>query len=81
MPTTPVVPEAPAQATRHHDRRMRQLDTYIKTPSRYLFAVFKCFKPANLSGPWIIRTRYGPQPEEKAAWSLHVEAPGGSPHG
>ena len=31
--------------------------------------------------PWIIRTRYGPQPEEKAAWSLHVEAPGGSPHG
>ena len=31
--------------------------------------------------PWIIRTRYGPQPEAKAAWSLHVEAPGGSPHG
>ena len=30
---------------------------------------------------WIIRTRYGPQPDEKAAWSLHVEAPGGSPHG
>ena len=24
--------------------------------------------------PWIIRTRYGPQPEEKAACSLHVEA-------
>jgi hypothetical protein len=31
--------------------------------------------------PWIIRTRHGPQPEAKAAWSLHVEAPGGSPHG
>ncbi len=31
--------------------------------------------------PWIIRTRYGPQPEEKAAWSLHAEAPGGSPPG
>jgi hypothetical protein len=31
--------------------------------------------------PWIIRTRYGPQPEEKAACSLHVEAPGGPTHG
>jgi len=31
--------------------------------------------------PWIIRTRYGPQPEAKAASSLHVKAPGGSPHG
>jgi hypothetical protein len=31
--------------------------------------------------PWIIRTRYGPQPEEKAACALHVEAPGGPPHG
>jgi hypothetical protein len=31
--------------------------------------------------PWIIRTRYGPQPEEKAACALHVEAPGGSIHG
>jgi hypothetical protein len=27
---------------------------------------------------WIIRTRYGPQPGEKAARALHVEAPGGS---
>ena len=27
--------------------------------------------------PWIIRTRSGPQPEEKAACSLHAEAPGG----
>jgi len=31
--------------------------------------------------PWIIRTRHGPQPEEKAARSLHVEAPGGLIHG
>ncbi len=31
--------------------------------------------------PWIIRTRHGPQPEEKAACSLHVEAPGGPTHG
>ena len=31
--------------------------------------------------PWIIRTRYGPQSEEKAACALHVEAPGGSTHG
>ena len=31
--------------------------------------------------PWIIRSRYGPQPEEKAARSLHVEAPGGPTHG
>jgi len=30
---------------------------------------------------WIIRTRDGPQPEEKAACSLHVEAPGGPTHG
>ena len=30
---------------------MRQLDTYIDTPSRYFFAAFKCFKHANLSGP------------------------------
>ena len=30
--------------------------------------------------PWIIRTRRGPQPEEKAACSLHVEAPGGPTH-
>ncbi len=29
--------------------------------------------------PWIIRTRYGPQPEEKAACALN--APGGSTHG
>ena len=31
--------------------------------------------------PWITRTRHGPQPEEKAACALHVEAPGGSTHG
>ena len=31
--------------------------------------------------PWIIRTRYGAQPEEKAACALHVEAPGGPTHG
>ena len=31
--------------------------------------------------PSIIRTRYGPQPEAKAACSLHVEAPGGPTHG
>ena len=31
--------------------------------------------------PWIIRTRCGPQPEEKAACSLHVEVPGGPTHG
>ena len=30
--------------------------------------------------PWIIRTRYGPQPEEKAACALRVEPPGGSTH-
>ena len=28
--------------------------------------------------PWIIRTRYGPQPEAKAACALIVEAPGAS---
>ena len=31
--------------------------------------------------PWIIRTRSGPQPEEKAACSFHGEAPGGPTHG
>ena len=33
--------------------------------------------------PWIIRTRHGPQLEEKAACALQVEAPasGGSIHG
>ena len=31
--------------------------------------------------PWIIRTRCGPRPEEKAACALHVEAAGGSTDG
>ena len=31
--------------------------------------------------PWIIRPRYGPQPDEQAACALLVEAPGGSTHG
>jgi hypothetical protein len=45
----------------------------------------RCKVPSFCTGraflPWIIRTRYGPQPEEKAACSLHVEAPGGPTHG
>ena len=39
------------------------------------------FVSAGPFGPSIVRTRYGPQPEEKAACSLHVEAPGGPTHG
>ena len=46
--------------------------TRCKVPS---FCIGRAFLP------WIIRTRYGPQPEEKAACSLHVEAPGGPTHG
>ena len=46
--------------------------TRCKVPS---FCIGRAFLP------WIIRNRYGPQPEEKAARSLHVEAPGGPTRG
>ena len=39
------------------------------------------FRIGQSLAPWIIRPRYGPQPDEQAACALHVEAPGGSPHG
>jgi hypothetical protein len=46
--------------------------TRCKVPS---FGIVRAFLP------WIIRTRSGPQPEEKAACSFHGEAPGGPTHG
>ena len=46
--------------------------TRCKVPS---FCIVRAFLP------WVIRTGYGPQPEEKAARSLHVEAPGGPTYG
>ena len=56
--------------------RLCRPDSESTHPSRK-----RCTVPSFCIGralaPWIIRTRHGPQPEEKAACSLHVEAPGG----
>ena len=60
--------EAPGGPTHGWCRpRSTHQHTHCKVPS---FCIGRAFLP------WIIRTRYGPQPEEKAARSLHVEAPG-----
>ena len=49
----------------------RLVQAQVHPPARAVLKVPSfCIGRAFL--PWIIRTRYGPQPEEKAACSLHV---------
>ena len=66
-----------APAGRRPPKPSRQVHTFMKEK--------RCKVPSFCIGraflPWIFRTRYGPQPEEKAACALHVEAPGGPTHG
>ena len=57
----------------------RLVQAQVHPPARAVRVPSFCIGRAFLQ--WIIRTRYGPQPEEKAACSLHVEAPGGPTHG
>jgi len=60
--------------------RPRLVQAQVRPPlSRRCNAPSFCI--ARSLAPWIIRTTHGPQPEEKAACAVQVEAAGGSTHG